>query len=186
MKLNWKLGNLRKELTSNPSQSLLSINLGILVILAVIFSGVLLSRENKKIDVYAVSAGACNCNDSHGNPVPGSCSGSSCDCGSLEVRNNRCDEAPGGGVVDDPNNPNDGCGFSEIRCRSVDAQNRSYSFCIASDGSDGTCNDAAVDQGYVVLVGSSNTGNYGNQTYFCPQSHPSGVRLRPRSWRRPK
>lgn len=147
--------------------------LGLTIVIASVFLGTFFASRYKSLNVSAVGAGACTCSDGKGNPVAGSCSGSNCNCGSNEQRTNKCGQAPGGGVIDD--GPNSGCGLNQIRCASTDARNNSYSFCIASNGSEGSCNQAAADRGYVILIGNATSGNYGNKTYFCPPSHPSGV-----------
>lgn len=91
--MNWKLERLIRQLTSNLNEGLVLIGIGLLVVLTIIFSGSLLIKESKKIEVQAVAAGACVCMNANGvNAGAGDCSSGSCDCGANQVKADRCDE----------------------------------------------------------------------------------------------
>ena len=143
MKLNWKLGKLRQELTSNLTESLVSIGLGLLVISAVMASGSLLVKESKTLGIRASYSG----ND---------CFDTCREDGGTVACNTECNtdfdwhaNLPGFGVGDpEDQTSDDGCSLSGGHWCTIDGE----SFCANNNE---TCQSQAADLGMTVLLGCS-------------------------------
>lgn len=140
--------------------------LGLTIIIASVFLGTFFASRYKSLNVSAVAAGACTCSDSKGNPVAGSCSGSSCNCGSNEQRNNKCGESAPGPAE---NNTNENSCETPLSgrtwCSGIDLNNTSYGFCTDNANSHTNCNMIAASMGYVIKTGGGHAGSNGG--WYC-------------------
>ncbi len=127
----------------------------ILVVLIAVIGVVYYNRTLLTTQQKAVAPGACVCNDSKGKAVPGSCSGGSCDCGALEVRNDRCGETSGGGQPGQQNNEQSCDNSGGHWCEVWDINGKKHNFCA---GRTEGCQNAAVDQGITMQTGGGGPG----------------------------